>query len=105
MMSELTFPVPGGPYRRTPDRLRNPDENNSLCKRGNYMYSRDKQYEKDTKESTHYQVAAPVIMHSPSLQFKRKAQDILIADLLNVINMFVHSSNLITLSHKQTLKI
>jgi hypothetical protein len=42
MMSELTFPVPGGPYRRTPDRLRNPDENNSLCKRGNCIYSIDK---------------------------------------------------------------
>jgi len=33
---QLTLPVPGGPYKRTPDRLRNPDENRSLCKRGNY---------------------------------------------------------------------
>jgi len=32
---QLTLPVPGGPYKRTPDRLRKPDANRSLCKRGN----------------------------------------------------------------------
>jgi hypothetical protein len=30
-----TFPVPGGPYSRTPDRLRNLEENRCLYIRGN----------------------------------------------------------------------
>jgi len=32
---QLTLPVTGGPYKRTPNRLRNPDANRSLCKKGN----------------------------------------------------------------------